>query len=309
MATPRGVTLALFTDSTTHMRTIWLSRSKIVLTFLALTILIGFTAYSASWILAQRYINSAMSDVLQENRALQENINGLGERLVEIDHQLGQIAVSDDQLRVLADIPKIDQDIREVGIGGILMQGIGLDDEDELVQELIFDLDKIEREIRLQRQSFLEINRQFKEKTELLSHTPSIRPVEGGYISSTFGRRRDPFTRRWTHHNGVDFSHERGAPIFAAADGVIVHAKRAHGLGKVIIIDHEYGFNTVYGHLSIFTVSNGATVKRGDKIGEVGNTGRSTAPHLHYEVHVDGKAVEPLDYYFEGMADFSQRRY
>ena len=217
------------------------------------------------------------------------------------------MAESDDQLRVLADIPKIDEDTREVGIGGILMQGIGLDDEDELVRKLIFDLDKIEREIRLQRHSFIEINRQFMDKTELLRHTPSIRPVEGGYVSSSFGRRRDPFTRRWTHHNGTDFSLERGAPIFSTADGVIVHAKRSHGLGKVVIIDHGYGFKTVYGHLSIFNVAKGTEVKRGQKIGEVGNTGRSTAPHLHYEVHMDGKAVEPMDYFFEGMADFTRR--
>lgn len=306
MSKKHSVNLVAFSDGTTQMRSFRLSRTKIILFALSAVVVIGLLTYTTGRFLSQRYINIAMDDVLEKNQDLQEHLTNMSERLAEVDNQLSSLADSDDELRVLADIPKIDNDIRKVGIGGVSLPRTDYSDEDELVSKLIFDLDKLEREIRLQRQSFLEIGRQFGEKEELLKHTPSIRPVVGGYRSSGFGRRRDPFTHRWTHHNGLDFSHERGAPVFSTADGIVVHSKQTHGLGKVIIIDHGYGFRTAYGHLDIFFVAKGQQVKRGQKIGEVGNTGRSTGPHLHYEVHVDGKAVDPMDYFFEGYANLTR---
>ena len=229
MNKPHSVKLALISDGSTRMRVIRLSRFKISLIVLSLVVFLGLTTYTAGRFLALHHISIAMSDVLQENRDLHQQLNDISERLVEVDRQLKDLTASDDQLRIIADIPKIDQDVRQVGIGGIPLPGIGLDDEDELVRKLVFNIDKLEREIRLQKQSFLEINRQFEEKEELLEHTPSIRPVESGYVSSPFGRRRDPFTHRWTHHNGADFSTERGTPVLATADGEVVHAKRVHG--------------------------------------------------------------------------------
>ena len=306
MSKKHSVRLVLFSDGSTQMRSLRLSRTKVILIAFCAVIVIGLLTYSTGKLLSLRYINVAMNDVLEKNQDLQEHLTNVSERLSEVDNQLSSLADSDDQLRVLADIPKIDNDIRMVGIGGVSLPRTDYSDEDELVGKLIFDLDKLEREIRLQRQSFHEIRRQFSEKEELLKHTPSLRPVNGGYRSSGFGRRKDPFTHRSTHHNGLDFSHERGAPVFATADGIVVHSKRTHGLGKVIIIDHGYGFRTAYGHLDIFNASKGQHVKRGQKIGEVGNTGRSTGPHLHYEVHIDKKAVNPMDYFFEGYTNLTR---
>ena len=294
--------LALFSNSTSSMHTFNLSRTRIILFTVLLGSFLGIFIYSTGRILAHRQIRIAMSEVVEENRALRVHLDDMSERMLEVDRQVTNLAQSDDQLRVMADMPKIDQDVREVGIGGDIIPRIDYNDEDHLVSKLIFDFDKLEREIRLQRQSFVEIERQFTEKEDLLLHTPSIRPVESGYISSGFGRRRDPFTRRWTHHSGIDFSLERGAPVYATAEGKVVFCKSNHGFGKVIVLDHGYGFRTAYGHLGAFSVAKGQQVKRGQKIGEVGNTGRSTGPHLHYEVHVDGKAVDALDYFFEGFA-------
>ncbi|MCF7811240.1 M23 family metallopeptidase [bacterium] len=301
-----GVKLAFFSESSTRMRIFRFSRVKVALLSVLLIALLSLVTYSAGRIIAYRYVNTAMSDVLQENRDLRLNLDNISERLLDISQDLDQLTSSDDQLRIQADIPRIDNEMREVGIGGALVTSIGLDDEDELVRKLVLDIDKIEREIRLQRQSFGEIEKQLSERENLLRHTPSIRPLGGGYISSPFGQRRDPFTRQWRQHNGIDFSQERGTPIFATADGVVVHAKRMHGLGKVVVIDHGYGFKTNYGHMSAFSVAKGSRVTRGQKIGEVGNTGRSTGPHLHYEVHVDGQAVNPIDYFFEGYADLTK---
>ncbi|NQU05091.1 MAG: M23 family metallopeptidase [Calditrichaeota bacterium] len=301
-----GIKLALISEGSSRMRVFGFSRFKVIVLSFFLIALLSLVTYSAGRIIAHHYVKRAMSDVLQENRDLRVNLDNIGERLVEIDSNLEQLTVIDDQMRIQADIPRIDNEMREVGIGGALFTSIGLDDEDELVRKLILDIDKLEREIRLQRQSFGEIERQLSEKEKLIRHTPSIRPLEGGRMTSPFGRRRDPFTRQWRQHNGLDFSQERGTPVFATADGVVVYVKRMHGLGKVIVIDHGYGFMTNYGHLSMFSVAKGTRVTRGQKIGEVGNTGRSTGPHLHYEVHVDGQPVNPIDYFFEGYANLTK---
>jgi murein DD-endopeptidase MepM/ murein hydrolase activator NlpD len=167
---------------------------------------------------------------------------------------------------------------------------------------------KMDREIKLQQSSFVEIKDQFESKKDLIAHTPSIRPVEGGYFSSGFGKRRDPFNGRWEIHSGLDISVGRGTPVCATADGEVVFAKRTPGLGNLVIVDHGYGFTTAYGHMSRFNVGLGARVTRGQKIGEVGNTGRSTAPHLHYQVSVMDNAVDPRDYIFEPNAIEYARR-
>ncbi len=128
-----------------------------------------------------------------------------------------------------------------------------------------------------------------------LTSTPTIAPVMG-IITDGFGRRKDPFTGRIAFHRGLDLSARRGTPIKAPADGVVVFAARNGGMGRNVRISHGFGYTTVYGHLSKILVKPGDEIHRGDEIGLVGNTGRSTGAHLHYEVHVDGKAVNPLYY-------------
>lgn len=125
--------------------------------------------------------------------------------------------------------------------------------------------------------------------------TPSIAPVVG-LISDGYGRRKDPITGRSAFHRGLDLSGRRGTPIIAPADGVVVFAARSGGMGRMVRISHGFGYTTVYGHLNKILVEPGQDVRRGEQIGELGNTGRSTGPHLHYEVYVDGKSANPLYY-------------
>ncbi len=296
----------LFTaNGTTWKRNLKFSRFRIAILSMFILVLTGSIIYLSSHLIATGMTHQAMTEVMTENRELHSNISRLNERLSDVDEQLGKLADSDDQLRLLADMPQIDKDTREVGIGGAIKPN--LPRNDQTVQKLIFDIDKIEREIRLQVSSFIEIERQFNEKEDLIAHTPSIRPVEGGFCSSKFGYRRDPFTHRRTYHKGMDFCVERGTPVRAPADGIVVFAKRTPGLGKLIVIDHGYDIKTAFGHLSKIQVSKGSRVGRGQKIGEVGNTGRSTAPHLHYEVRKDGKPVDPVDYLFHSYAKLPTR--
>ena len=138
------------------------------------------------------------------------------------------------------------------------------------------------------------------EQDRLLASTPTFAPVRG-LITDGFGRRKDPFTGRLAFHRGLDVSARRGTPIEAPADGIVVFAGRNGGLGRTVRISHDFGFTTVYGHLDKISVELGAEVHRGQEIGLLGNSGRSTGPHLHYEVHVDGVSKNPLYYILDAF--------
>jgi murein DD-endopeptidase MepM/ murein hydrolase activator NlpD len=143
----------------------------------------------------------------------------------------------------------------------------------------------------------------YADQTELLACTPSIWPVRG-YLSSGYGRRTDPFTGQRSFHPGIDVSAPRGAEITAPADGVVVSVGRRGAYGKALVIDHGFDVVTRYGHLEEYNVRAGQRVRRGDVIGFVGNTGRSSAPHLHYEVWVRDKLQNPIHYILDEYRSF-----
>jgi murein DD-endopeptidase MepM/ murein hydrolase activator NlpD len=132
-----------------------------------------------------------------------------------------------------------------------------------------------------------------EKRSALAAATPSIWPAHG-WLSSRVGARQDPITGESDYHEGLDISADRGTPVYATADGVVRLAGREGGYGNLVIVEHEYGLETRYGHLSRFLVREGSSVKRGDIIGLVGSTGRSTGSHLHYEVRVNGRLLNPL---------------
>jgi murein DD-endopeptidase MepM/ murein hydrolase activator NlpD len=133
------------------------------------------------------------------------------------------------------------------------------------------------------------------DRTRMFACKPSIAPVLG-ILTDGFGQRRDPFTGRRAFHRGIDISARRGTSVLAPADGVVISASYDGGFGRVVRLSHGFGYTTVFGHLHKITVESGDEVKRGDQVGLLGSTGRSTGPHLHYEVHLDGRAVNPLRY-------------
>ncbi len=134
-----------------------------------------------------------------------------------------------------------------------------------------------------------------RRKQTYFDHVPSIMPTFGTFTSG-FGYRRDPFTGRIKMHEGLDIAGPIGTPVYATADGIVVKAEWHHGYGKLVEIDHGYGFHTRYGHLHQIYVHVGQRVKRGQKIGSLGNTGRSTGPHLHYEVRINGTPQNPIKF-------------
>jgi murein DD-endopeptidase MepM/ murein hydrolase activator NlpD len=135
-----------------------------------------------------------------------------------------------------------------------------------------------------------------EEQRNILASTPSIRPVEGGWISSGFGYRKSPFTGRREFHKALDIACRKGTPIVATADGIVTFAGKKGLLGKTVVIDHGHGMVTRYGHAGKILKKHGESVKRGETIALIGSTGRSTGPHVHYEVRLNGVPVNPKKY-------------
>ena len=254
--------------------------------------------------LATRVVSDADKAKLEaENQALRDQLAKFDTKIESVEQKLSTLAETDNMLRLMADLPLLSEDVREVGVGGtaeILPPGPIVPEAQEIGEVL----NKLDRELELQKTSFREIHSKLEQNAKLLEHLPTLRPCETGYFSSGFGVRRDPFTKKPTHHDGLDISAPRGTPVMSTAAGTVVYAGRYYNYGQFIVVDHGGGYQTAYGHLHKIMVRKGQKVTKGMVIGQVGSTGRSTAPHVHYEVRVNGVAVNPMDYVFENTDTF-----
>ena len=200
--------------------------------------------------------------------------------------------------RLMASLDPLSEDVWQVGVGGpepeLLERELGA--ASHVFTGLENDLDMLIRQTELQKQSYDEIIGILQEEAKIRDCTPSIRPLRGGVLSSRFGRRMDPFTGRITRHRGIDYFARTGTPVTATAEGVITMAKKNGSMGLTIEVNHGNGFKTRYAHLAKMHVRRGQRIKRGETIGTVGNTGRSTGPHLHYEVIFRKQHRDPLHY-------------
>ena len=163
------------------------------------------------------------------------------------------------------------------------------------IESLELNVNQVHKKAALQEQSLQELYELLKDQHSLLSSTPSILPTQGMYTSG-FGYRISPFTGTRTLHTGMDLSAPVGTAVRAPADGIVTKIENDPGYGKVLVVSHGYGYSTLYGHNSKILVKVGQKVRRGEQLSEVGNTGRSTGPHLHYEVRVNGVEVNPVKY-------------
>jgi murein DD-endopeptidase MepM/ murein hydrolase activator NlpD len=216
----------------------------------------------------------------------------------------------DNVYRVIFEADPIPSSIRSAGVGGVNRYKSLIDadlEREDLIIETYKTIDQLKKQMYIQTKSYDEILTLARDKQSLYASMPAIQPVsnqELKRLSSGFGMRTDPILKVPKMHEGVDFSAPRGTPIYATGDGVISAVKTSFGgYGKHIIIDHGFGFETLYGHMDRFEARQGQKIKRGELIGYVGNTGKSTAPHLHYEVFKDGRNVNPVHYFYQDLND------
>jgi murein DD-endopeptidase MepM/ murein hydrolase activator NlpD len=278
-------------------RSVSVSKRLVVIAVALIMAFVGFAIFAGIRSLTDAVRTAELRELESENRALRSEIAKLTGKISEFEGEMAQHMEFEEQLRILADLEPMDEDLWEVGVGGpeVAEAEVGPPLGNTLLG-LNDDVDRLLRQIKLQRDSYNEILAHLRSRSEELDHIPSIRPVDVGYISSYFGKRTDPFTGRICRHEGVDFSARRGSKVYATADGVVTHSKYDRGYGYTIEIDHGNGIITKYAHNDKLLVRKGQKVRRGDVIAYLGNSGRSTAPHLHYEVRINGVAQNPLKF-------------
>jgi hypothetical protein len=231
----------------------------------------------------------------------------LSKRADEMSKVLRDIQQRDDNLyRAIFHADPIPTSIRTSGVGAPGRYDYLTElSSPELIIQTTKKIDYISKQIYIQSNSFDEVLSMAKNQKDRLKHIPSIQPVPDKYlkqIASGYGPRIDPIYGTARFHAGMDFASNIGTPVYVTGDGVVTLANWKQGYGKCIIVDHGYGYGTLYAHLNNYKVRYGQKVTRGEQIGEVGNTGKSTGPHLHYEVHVRGVPDNPAKYYFMDLS-------
>jgi len=280
------LTLLLMRDHSGIVRSIKVSVRSLYL------LLLAFCVFAAvlGWLLVgyyQQFHNQEEIGNLQRltSRMQLENIR-LTAAVTQMEADLEQLVLQDSRLRHRLDMP-VDDTVVPVAMGGFNEVENG--NPDDLLQQRI---DILRKQVEWQRLRRQDITGFLNDQHSLLAAKPQGWPVKG-WVTSGFGRRYSPFTGRRVMHDGLDIAASSGTHVYATADGVVCRVGNNSSYGKVVEIDHGYGLKTFYAHNSKIFVKNGQRVKRGDRISAVGNTGRSTGPHLHYEVRVRERAVNP----------------
>jgi len=232
----------------------------------------------------------------------------LEKKMAQAEEVLDGIQKRDNNIyRTYFEANPIPEEQRKAGFGGVnrykSLEGF---DNSQMIIEATKNIDILSKQLYVQSKSLDEIIDLAKDKEELLASIPAIQPVSKEDLTrmaSGFGWRLDPFTKARKRHKGMDFTSPKGTPIYATGNGKVIRADAgSSGFGKHIRIDHGFGYVTLYAHLSKYNVKKGQKVKRGDLIGYVGSTGRSQAPHLHYEVRYNKQQVNPINFYYGDLS-------
>ncbi|MFP4526054.1 MAG: M23 family metallopeptidase [Bacteroidales bacterium] len=243
----------------------------------------------------------------RENRQLKLQYELLNKRFALVENTLENLQQRDNSIyRVIFETDPIPASVREAGFGGSdRYEDLKGFENSEIVVKTASRLDKLSKQLYVQSKSYDEIVDLAKNKEDMLASIPAIMPISNKDLTRTasgFGWRIHPIYKIKKFHEGMDFTAPTGTEIYATGDGVVEKVKNSlRGYGKHVVVNHDFGYKTLYAHLNDFNVRRGQRVKRGDVVGYVGSTGLSTAPHLHYEVEKDGSAVNPVHYYFNDL--------
>jgi murein DD-endopeptidase MepM/ murein hydrolase activator NlpD len=259
-------------------------------------------------IFAYEFLDSPKEKQLErDNKQLQLQYELLNKRLDLVSNVLDDIQKRDDNIyRVIFEAEPIPENIRKAGFGGVNrykeLEGY---QSSELIKEAAKKLDKISKQLYIQSKSFDDVFKMAKNKAEMLGSIPAIQPISNkdlNRLASGFGYRTHPIYKIQHLHTGLDFSASVGTEIYSTGNGTVVAVEReVRGYGNHVIVDHGYGYQTLYAHMSSFNCRVGQKVKRGDVIGFVGSTGTSTAPHLHYEVIKNGQKINPINFFYNDL--------
>lgn len=298
------IRLVFFSTAETEFRQFEFNLQRVLTVIFASVLILGGVFLVSVAICNKLYQDNTNTSLVKTNLFLKSKLKKLHSNMENLNEKLQMIEENTEDLEVFVGLTSTasDSDTNRKNLlknKSLVMASIPIDNE--------YDTDKMTRylnnlEQRMQQALDVQhqIEDQFIETRQEIKHIPSIRPILGARITDKFGNRRDPFIERFKHHNGVDLSARYGTKVYAAAAGVVeftrVRYRLNKGYGKVVILNHDYGYKTLYGHLSKIFVKPGQKVQRWQLIGLSGDTGRATGPHLHYEVWQNGKPQNPEDY-------------
>ncbi len=304
----KRIKLIYFSLKGSEIKYVELSWKKVFVLVSALLVFLFIFVGSVIGLFTNYYHNFENESLDKVNLTLRAQLQEMKEKVQRVQLKMEELEERDDEERLIAGLDKIDKDMRSVGVGGydysyseeLAVLSTETREEVTSTQSLI---DQLERRVKLLVESKTYIDKKYLEDDIRLKHTPSIRPVRGGRISAPFGMRLDPIVEKVRMHEGLDIAVRIGTPVYASAAGVVERVQKTYtknrGYGKLVVLNHGNGVKTVYAHLHKIYVRRGQKVNRWDVIASVGTTGRSTGPHLHYEVVVQNKKVDPLKYILE----------
>jgi len=294
-------TVVIIPDKTSRVMRIKLPKTVLISGTAALALMIGFGVFTfvRSLEMGARLetYRQMESQTLEQKVALKRFSNEMD----TLKGQIGRLRELDYKLRVITDLEVEKPSPSVYGIGGSLEtgEGISLENADkgqlDLVAVLDKDLARLREMANYQEESFNNLKTYLSDQKDLIERTPHRWPSRG-FVSSNFGPRVDPFTGLTRLHEGIDIVARRGTPVMAPAEGIVTYAGVDPTLGEMVVIDHGYGVITRYGHNDTLLVREGQRVRRGDPISTVGSSGKSTGPHLHYEIRINDIAVNPQGY-------------
>lgn len=288
------------------VKLVWKEKVKRALAFLVIT---GITAVIVNIVFTSFHKTPKEINLEEERAELLSKYDGLNNRLGELNLIIDDIQQRDDYFyRSIFELEPIPPTVREAGFGGTnrYLDLEGYENSDVII-ETAKKIDVISKQIYVQSKSFDTVIELARNKEKMIACIPAIQPValkDFTRISDYFGVRNDPFNGKKRMHYGMDFTGPEGADIFVTGDGVVIEAGYSiYGYGNRVVVDHGYGYKTIYAHLGKIGVDEGQKVKRGDVLGTLGNTGRSTGAHLHYEIKLNNRPVNPINYYFNDISE------
>ncbi len=284
-----------------------------LISYLAISTVILSLVVFTGYLLISSLTSSSKSHafLVRENDMLKQKLTEVASRFEDLRSGIDSLVLVNDQLRVSANLEPIQPEMRLVGVGG---NGLNFSTEFSIssgnldLNDAIDLVDEITRKFEFEKSQHQEIAKQFMTNEKLFESIPALKPTAGNYSYNGFGMRMHPILKRYKRHEGLDINTDRGTPVIAPGKGRVTFVGRRGGYGLAIEIDHGFGYNTFYAHLSKSLVKKGQYITRGDLIAKTGNTGLSSGPHLHYEVRHNGVKLNPVDFFFDDVNFFELKK-
>lgn len=283
-------------------------RKKLLFSLSSAVFVISLIVFGLYWLISNlSNSDSSVKDLIAENNSLKSKLIKISNQFNSLSIELDSISSRNSDLRIMANLPPLSDDERKVGVGGNKLFNdydfSTLSDNEDISSALEL-VDEVSRKLELEKNYYKKITAKLEENKILYESIPALKPCAGTLAEHGFGMRYHPILHINRMHDGIDIITGTGTPVYAPGNGTVTFVGSRNGYGLCVVIDHGFGYESLYAHLSSSNVQIGQKIKRGMSIARTGNSGLSIGPHLHYEVHHNGVKLNPENFFFEDLAVF-----